>query len=409
MNMKTNTNYYALALFLCGAASLATGCDNNTTKGGSVSAENFATQLAEASCEGGVECGLVIATEVAACKTKAKADAAKPTAYDVAAAVKAGRLTFDSTQAKACIAAAKNPPSCSISYQYFGAECQNIVKPAVAAGGTCQSDQECTTGKCGGSSASGCAGKCVTPVADGMECDDTTKFCGANSYCAYAPDAMDGDPGTCTAYKAPGATCASSNECDLSHWCRGTSSMPTVMQCRVPPGVGEPCETFFYGIFHNCAGASFCLVDNPETGTGTCKALVAAQGTCTDGSDCAPGATCTGLVFDQDTGAVTTPGKCLPFLAPGATCDPMQSYNNCPSEYPCDEASKTCKKPASGVGTDCSMNYCPSGLYCDNSLKCQTPVDFGGTCTALDTNVEGAEEPCKEGTCSGGKCALVCM
>lgn len=404
--MKMNS---PLSLLLCGALAVTIGCKNDSTGGGALKPETFATQLAEASCEGGVQCGLVIATDIAACKTQAKANATKATPYDPVAAAKAGRLKFDAAKAKACIAAAKNPPSCSPTYQFFGTDCLGIFTPTVANGGACQSGQECLSGACVGSTSDGCAGTCATPVATGTECDNTTKFCGPSDFCAFAQDAMEGDPGTCTTYTAPGAACTSSNDCDQDHWCRGTAAAPADKLCREPGGVGDPCELFFFNIFHSCNATLFCEITDLENATGVCKALVAKQSTCTDGTDCAPGSTCTGLVFNDSDGSVMTPGTCLPFLAPGAACDPMQSYTNCPSEYPCDMETSTCKKPELAIGSDCAENYCQSGLYCDNALTCQVPAAFGQACTARDMNVDYAEEPCTEGTCVGGTCTLVCM
>lgn len=374
------------------------GCDNSSSSNKVLTPTEFQTQLAEASCLGGVACGLVTTSELAACKAKATATVQAVAAYDATKAVADGRVSFNSTNAKACIAAAKNPPSCSASYQLLGTDCLNILVPLVANGGACTSSQECTSGTCVGASNEGCPGTCLMPLTTGSECDPQDSKCASTDRCAAADGAT---TGTCTKLKDLEEPCETATECKLEYWCHGTSLDPTDRKCRPPGKIGDPCEPFFFGILHDCKPELSCDVSGKQP---VCKALVAASGKCTDGYDCVPGSTCVGLAFDENDGSLTSEGTCQAWLAPGDACDPTQDYNNCPIDYPCDADSSTCKEKG-GLGSVCSANGCRSAYFCNNDLKCAVRPAFGAACVAPSAD---SEEPCAAGDCTGGFCTLSC-
>lgn len=376
-----------------------TACSDNKSGGGGLSLTDFQKQMAEAGCDNLIACGSIPATDRADCVAKAKLDLTKPVSYDIAAAVKAGHIKFDGTAAKACVAATKAPPACSFSYQNFGTDCLGIFVPTVANGGACQSGQECLSGTCEGSVASGCGGTCLTPLATGAECDTEASKCAPSDNCV-APEGE--TAGVCTKLKGLNEDCADTGECGLEFWCRATAT-DSSLKCRLPAPVGDPCSLYFFGLLNDCDPTLTC--DQSVT-PNVCKALVAVGGSCTDSYDCVPGATCVGAEFDQDTGELITAGTCQKWLAAGAACDPVS--NACPYDYPCSETTSTCTKAVVEVDADCSENFCASGQYCNNDLICKPFVQFGGACTPVDPDVQYAENPCEDGTCSGGVCALVC-
>lgn len=119
--------------------------------------------------------------------------------------------------------------------------CLEVTTPAVALGGACQQDFECTSGSCVGADTSQTPpvdGTCVAAdpapaeIAVGGACTAGSDTCVSNAYC---------DPvsGTCQTRKAAGEACGSSdecaNECDL-----GTGTCTCYVGCSaagpVTPG-----------------------------------------------------------------------------------------------------------------------------------------------------------------------------
>jgi hypothetical protein len=243
----------------------------------------------------------------------------------VAAAVSAGRVTYDPTKASACLAATTalgcdagastsamgltdckaalagtvaangtcyNSVDCAgtnfcSGLGATGGSCTGTCKPLVAAGATCAAGDQCVSGYvCG--SAGGDAGTslaCVTSTpanlaASGAACgyNSTTKVnvsCAAGLVCNSSTK-------TCQAPIKAGATCTpGAGECDLFTYCD-----PTSKTCKNDPGVGGACGSSPSQDFIPCTGASYCKF---VTGSlvGTCTALSAAGAACKTAEECA--------------------------------------------------------------------------------------------------------------------------
>lgn len=197
-------------------------------------------------------------------------------------------------------------------------------------------------------------GTCITEgsVAQGQKCVDST-VCMDGLYC-------DIDTDTCeTADKPEGADCTFSTECAGELVCNfltdsGTCAQPKSVAAGGPCGVDEVCmdglSCDYFGT-ETCRGlgaagdgcndgsVSFfpvacqpglaCLTIDPNSGEGTCGALVAAGGACQDFTQCAAPNTCVG-------------GMCQPRLADGGSCE---SALQCES-LSCNDATMACDPSA---------------------------------------------------------------
>jgi len=225
---------------------------------------------------------------------------------EVAAAVAAGRATFNSTQAAACLTALGSL-TCTATTQ--PAACGEAIVGTVANGKACEGTLDCAAssfcGGLGGPKAS-CSGTCKARLTSGESCG-TGDACIAGYTCS-------GNPGTCTANASLGsmgqaclynsatksalpgcqiglacdlmlfqcvAPVASGGSCTPSHgictpftYCDGTS-----MTCTEQPGAGGSCGAPSGQDLILCTGLNYCNVASGSS-TGTCAALGGSGATC---------------------------------------------------------------------------------------------------------------------------------
>jgi hypothetical protein len=394
---------------------LAACSSGGGSDGGGISTPSaFDSSLGVASCQNAVKCGFIGASEEKQCETDAAAALkAYPRAYSTGEAVNAKRLAFNGTEAQKCVDANKNN-ACSINaYFALGDKCANVFKPLVMPGGACKDSGECLGGWCdqGANGVTGCAGTCKANDASGATCDPQGDHCNATDYC-------DSTTMKCTLRAKLGDACGSNPLCGGNLFCKGytpadmTNMTPEVKGvCKGVGAAGDACTKYFFGN-DDCGDGLLC--DDSGT-TPTCVKLAVMGGECTSYYGCVDPFDCIGLAFDQNSGAVTTKGKCGPWLDIGKSC-PATGESGCPLDSTCDMASSTCKL-AGQIGADCDTSgvtaSCGTNLYCDGpTAKCAKTVALGGACVAPAMDSMGnpiGGDPCHDGTCTGGTCTLVCM
>jgi hypothetical protein len=348
--------------------SLAAGC----TCGGPTTAHDLFTDEVGAICSFYARCGEIGKSEEQSCNsggsdyynTYSKAVGA----YDIDAAIMAGRLAIDPNAANTCLGAIKAIPcNSSGALLALGTTCQHIYVGKVALGSSCQNSYECSNGFCQlNLSGNTCMGTCAAFAAEGASCKslgcDTTKdFCDTTQVCR--PKGNVGAACTSTLYNT---------DCMQGLACNGTT-------CSMPGGAGQPCAG------GTCANGYHCV---QGTGSSVCAANVQAGSACTDPAACPDGERCAGL-------SGTTSGTCTQVVDVGSACDPMAS--TCPADAPCDATTHTCTTPpSSSIGASCTSS-CASTmlfavpLYCDQtSHQCAKQLLPGDSCTPATMG----QDPC---------------
>lgn len=261
------------------------------------------------------------------------------------AAIDMGRMTYDASQARACIDSIAGEGCAAVSSRTTAA-CDNLFVGHVAAGGACAIDEECSgdsfcntgsacPGTCqarGGSGAScgenaGCesglvcaSGACAAPGGAGASCGGTTGVqCAGGLICSGQTGTT---PGTCTATStvlagASGATCNAQGTQLCMNGLACTVASPTMQTCG-PDGIapGAACHPAFPDA---CQAGYYCGGTAPAMGDfdGNCAALPTAGMPCATvvvGPTCADGATCEGtmcVTVQANGGACTANGDCL--------------------------------------------------------------------------------------------------
>jgi hypothetical protein len=231
---------------------------------------------------------------------------------EVAAAVAAGRVTYQASEGATCLTDLAGIDCSTITTASSEpAACAAAFAGTVATGGACDSSLDCSsTDFCsglGGVSGS-CSGTCKAQIAVGDSCT-AADVCASGSVCT-------GSPATCTAEAAPvgmGATCLydtaskkAAPACQL-----GLACDLTTFKCVSPIVPGDPCPPG-HGI---CAPFTYC-----DPTSKTCKADPTLGGRCGDqaGEDAIP---CIGPTFCKGTSATATAGTCAALGASGATCE----------------------------------------------------------------------------------------
>lgn len=226
----------------------------------------------------------------------------------------------------------------------------------------------------------------VGQVAAGGDCESSEQ-CVAEAYCDTTGG---GDCGTCAARKADGMTCAGDGEC-AGGACIGT-------QCGSPGDDGDPCLSAGPGDDPNndCRGQRVCDTDQNE-----CVTLPAWQvnQVCTPNTgDCDPLGT--GL-WCQPSGDA---GQCAPMLADGAVCRnsgvaqgvcDIRAYLTCPAG-----ANATCTPPVT-VTTEGDACGFFAGAQCAAGLVCTNPITMG---VCVEYQAEG--ETCENGGAATDQCDL---
>lgn len=236
----------------------------------------------------------------------------------LSAAVAAGRVTFDSTQASSCLTTAGTVDCATFSSGTEPTACAAALKGTVASGGTCYSGVDCVSpmfcNGLGGATRS-CSGTCMSPVAASASCTIGGAPCVAGYFCA-------GSPATCTANPTPAALgqtciydtstmmgappCQTGLACDLTtftcvtpvvegkacepgHGTCATFSYcdPTSKTCKQDPGAGGKCGVIAGEDPIVCLGPTYCKPNATGSTAGTCAALSAPGASCTTSAECA--------------------------------------------------------------------------------------------------------------------------
>jgi hypothetical protein len=387
-----------------GLGLVATGCGSSAASGPST--PNQFVQVGRADlCQLEEKCGIIAQSEVAACQKQANL---APRPYDLDAAVAAGRLSYSSAEAQICL----NDIStlqCT-DFRKIVDDCTR--KPftgKVAAGGSCQSDIECMNGYCNGSKQGGCMGTCAAYLATGATCTKDGE-CGGDPNVALCAN------GQCAATSAVGGNCKTSTDCQIGLICSGAGV------CGMPLTVGQTCNVGMQSGNDPCAEGTYCAVTavNPSSmaATGTCQTLVASGGSCQFVDGCQIGMTCKGwnVAINITTFSVTiNPGVCANWSDQGQGCVNKSStsqvivWSGCPLDGKC-AAANTCNVPGAagatcgGAPTSDTPAGCQPGSYCNDSNVCATDAAWQATCTVPNNG----NNPCEQGTCSGGMCGNAC-
>jgi hypothetical protein len=159
----------SVSLFVAACSSGGTNNNNNNNLGDSAA---FELQIALAFCSYNNRCGFVSNAELKNCQDAAnKAATTYKPVYSPADAVKANKLAYDATKAKACVDAIGKAGCSNDSYFGLGDVCNPVYTGKVTEGGACVSAFECTPGHwCDqgmNQGVVGCAGTCKANTASG--------------------------------------------------------------------------------------------------------------------------------------------------------------------------------------------------------------------------------------------------
>jgi hypothetical protein len=442
-----------LTCVLAVAALSACNCGGSNNKNDPVTVDNVCERLYTGYCDWAVRCApLQLHSDRAGC-IKAFTDQCNKQINPVLkAGVPAGRISFDSGKADACISSVTGM-ACNV-LPTTGDACKDVIVPKVAGGGNCFDDMECIDGTC--LLASGCPGKCEIrgkvgdtcgntgdPPCDSKaaKCDYTAHKCVAlatSGACSYSSDCADGyfckKPSTsgsckpfgtldctCSALGGAGAACTTSSECQQSLSC--VSSV-----CKAPAKSGEACNFQDGG----CEAKLACLISDVVTGAGVCGDPRGSGGDCYVIYECANNLTC------RNADLTTNPpgkGKCDGYAKEGDSCKALPGTfyagGDCGIGLSCQGG--TCQKrpgagsncsrspdmcfgnealcvpstpngqtgvcgPKPGAGENCAGYTCADGNSCDStSYKCVAKKPLGGTCnydSDCVTNVCGSNKQC---------------
>jgi hypothetical protein len=273
----------------------------------------------------------------------------------IAAAIAAGKLTYDASRAAACIDQIAGL-SCSRASEDLRVDppaCAAMFAGAIALGSACDFDDECASGRCG-------------PPA---QCPDDYSCC----------------PGVCvTAAHAVGSggACSVDEDCELGDSCTGSGCAPLI-------GSGQECSSS-----NSCAFGLLCA--SPGIGQGgTCVTAPTIGQPCAMGQCGDIGARCDG-----------SSGMCVALGLPG---EPCATEIECGEDEVCTAGSAgsagsamTCA-PAPALGEPC-VDTCLPGSWCD-------PNTAGGQCVAPIANTTMCTDPlqCQSGYCADGQFAETCI
>lgn len=241
--------------------------------------------------------------------------------------VAAGRVSYDGTNAGACLTAYQSLSCIQLAGSSVSLEpaCAGILTPHVAAGGSCYDDADCIGGECNESET--CPGKCEAYLAAGADCGVMIP-----GHCGPGLECIDGACGTPSQVGGP-CPCADGLWCDISD----TTYPAGVCKAKQTSGTCDPNED-------QCEFGYVCA--------GTCQPPVGPGGDCS----ASPYLLCgffTGYYCGTD-------NKCTALPVVGQSCTTACSLGS----Y-CDATTKLCTA-AKQLGDACSLaTPCALGLECD--------------------------------------------
>lgn len=354
-----------------------------------VSATSWCRTRALAGCLRQVRCLSLSEPALDACVARA-ADACNQVAFTTG--VDAGRLSFDTAQALACLndfsqgSCTQEPRSCA-----------SVFTGHVPVDGGCVTANECAAGSFCDVYAATCPYPCTAYRSLGEPCDFFRR-CPPTLGCYRT----DGGQETCNPLKPVGAPCVDFDECGAEGACIN-------QQCvKRRADAGEPCGVRSGYPF--CADEFFCRQGPPPSENeppppGTCQRRAGVNGTCAGNGTCLPSLRCS---------AVITTGTCLPRARRGETCS---VYNDCEDGLFCSNLTQRCE-PFPGDGGDCNYTVGSSG-QCATGYFCQFSATDDRRCARRRAPGEDCDydQMCLSNECEfgarpdggfGGTCAVAC-
>jgi hypothetical protein len=333
--------------------------------------DDFRNQLGDRVCAQAVRCGELGASQRgSACPVPSDVLARiTPSGMDVDAALKDGRMQFNSDGAQDCLDAVGGSP-CDLSALELriAQRCHHVIAPNVGPGHTCRGAGECVGGQCAPSGFD-CVGTCTSypsPGAPcdrlgstGMTCDPTVQYCGV----ANPEDGGATQPTVCLRHKQRGEVCDADEQCSFGLVCVGTcGDLPHAQKGDVCTAPGTLCDEEVY-----C-----------DT-TGHCAAVKSRAEACDTNNACKKGFACIGLRLTPP--STVTPGVCQPWLDVGQPCDATGGQvSGCPNGFCQDGVCVGSRPPNAGPRQSCVTLTCADGLYCDGA-RCQYVANGRGDCT----------------------------
>jgi hypothetical protein len=286
---------------LAALAAPSAGCSDEAA--GPVPFERYCERYAEVACEFAARCDCLAGGTVELCRLYMDGECAG----EVEEPVNAGRRSYDPAAGGGCLAGLQSLlGDCALDDLDWPADCDRMLVGLLAAGASCESDDdcvsglECYSGRCAALPGAGqpcldgstCAGDlycgsdelCHAPQGAGGPCPEGSEACGDDLYCDLRSN-------TCARYLGSGESCRHANAvCVDGLYCAVAAGT-----CEPLPGVGGDCVESS----GECADDLFC-----DAASATCRAPQA------DGAACTEDAECRSDNCDGDTCAPDPGGSC---------------------------------------------------------------------------------------------------
>ncbi len=356
--------WVSMVLVACGGGSGAEdggAADARVADGGfdSSALDAFLMQAATRRCQGALSCMVDEVERSQSLGTEEHCVAAvlgelRNHTITIAEAAASGQVRFDASESDACLAALERQGceehlSLPISGFPWPAECASVIAGTLAAGESCQIDEECMAGSCA-------CGTCVAYASEGESC--ASAQCGPGLRCA---------DGTCAPALHAGDACTQdfpedvAGDCPPNLYCvEGTCHEGTDFRtategqtCYSPRSYTDP------RVY--CADGLDCYF--ATAGEGTCVVPHAANDPCEGGTTglCPDDMLCHGPSDDL---------RCRAYLGEGAECFPSGWGDPCAPGMICAPGDSVCR-PLADNGESCTGDFDCFGGFCN-----------AGTCAA---------------------------
>ena len=270
----------------------------------------------------------------------------------LAAAIEAGRASYDDAAFQACLRTVNSTGCEAFSIESFGEglECDDAIVGLVAVDGACADDLECEGRHfCRTDAEATCGGVCAAPLAENSACE-SDEWC-ESERCENGRCAVVVGEGEACPEPTPDATptvCGDDLDCNDGVCSRGAALTFDAMN-------GQPCD-FAAGTL--CASGLFCGL-SADFMTQSCKPQAEVGAACEIGllNPCVANAVCDGLDLEN----MVFTGTCVALPAAGEPCR-------------LEEGPDGTQQPG--------LTPCTAGLRCDPStVTCARPKALGEACT----------------------------